>query len=141
MNYLSSLRLSFNKNFSLSSSATLTSLSSKCFLSSTPRLSISTSLDGPVDPKSKPFLNRSKVGSFSREAHFRASSSSSSREEDLEKTSIPEFLHTEVLPDLKLDALVLLTALKLPNLILLAALYMSLPSIIIAIKTHQTKYW
>ncbi|KAF5793222.1 hypothetical protein HanXRQr2_Chr09g0415011 [Helianthus annuus] len=137
MNYLSSLRLSFNKNFSLSSSATLTSLSSKCFLSSTPRLSISTSLDGPVDPKSKPFLNRSKVGSFSREAHFRASSSSSSRE-DFEKTSIPELLHTEVLPDLKL---VLLTALKLPNLILLAALYMSLPSIIIAIKTHQTKYW
>ncbi|KAJ0536926.1 hypothetical protein HanIR_Chr09g0447091 [Helianthus annuus] len=100
--YLSSLLLSFNKNFSLSSSATLTSLSSKCFLSSGPRLSTSTSLDSPVDPKSKPFLNRSKVGSFSREAHLRASSSSSSRE-DLEKTSIPEFLHTEVLSDLKLD--------------------------------------
>ncbi|MFS7971045.1 hypothetical protein Hanom_Chr09g00828131 [Helianthus anomalus] len=133
------LLLSFNKNFSLSSSATLTSLSSKCFLSSGPRLSTSTSLDSPVDPKSKPFFNRSKVGNFSREAHLRASSSSSSRE-DLEKTSIPEFLHTEVLSDLKLGSLVLLTALKLPNLILLAALYMSLPSIVAKHYSKLTKY-
>jgi hypothetical protein len=44
---------------------------------------------------------------------------------------MPEFLHTEVLPFLKLDAReLLLPTLKLPNLILLAALYMSLPSIV-----------
>ena len=42
--YRSMRSLSFNKNFSLSSSAIFTSLSNKFFLSSSPRLSISISL-------------------------------------------------------------------------------------------------
>ena len=54
------------KNFSLSSSATLTSLSGKFFFSSVPRSCTSTSV-----PRGSPFGNLPKVGSFSVEAYLK----------------------------------------------------------------------
>lgn len=78
--------LSLRRNFSLSSSATPTSLFTNLFFSWNPRLPISTSWCSPNSLSMIPFLTRLYVGSFSRAAHIRASSSSSSRE-DLENTS------------------------------------------------------
>ena len=78
---LSVLSLSLLKNFSLSSSATLRTLSIKCFLSWVPRFVTSTSsctiLPSFVNCFIIPFFILSNVGSRSIAAHFKAFSSSS----------------------------------------------------------------
>ena len=90
-NYRSIRSLSFNKNFSLSCPSIVTSRWIRFFLSGNPRLFISISLAWPFSSVRMPLCIRRNVGSFSRAAHFRASSSSSSRD-DLEKTSTELFL-------------------------------------------------
>jgi hypothetical protein len=91
LDYLSKRFLSLSKKFSLSSSTFFTSLSNKFFRCCNPRLGISTSFACPSSLVSIPVLIRRLVGSLSMAAHFRESSSSSSRE-DLENGSIALFL-------------------------------------------------
>jgi len=101
---LSIRSLSLSKNFSLSSSAVLTSLWSKTLLSCNPSLCTSISFTPPSDEVSKAFLIREMVGSFWMVAHLRASSSSSLWNE-FENISSPLSLQMDVLPFLKLPPL------------------------------------
>lgn len=95
--YRSMRSLNFNKNFSLSCSAILTSLSTKFFLWSGPSLFISISVCWPSDSVRMPLVMRRYVGSFSIAAHL-SSCSSSSLLEDPENTSTTLLLHMLELP-------------------------------------------
>jgi len=95
--YRSMRSLNLNKNFSLSCSAILTSLSTKFFLWSGQSLFISISVGWPSVSVRIPLVMRRYVGSFSIAAHL-SSCSSSSLLEDPENTSMLPLLHTPELP-------------------------------------------